>query len=195
MVDVRPLEIADSELKTVYLKAQKMTLPDDPLAELQKFEAEALSWPDNPEKLPQKSEILSHIRRAARFLKESDTPRMKLEIYRMLMKREAAAENYLLSAHFGKNGGSSAKVKEWAHEAARLLREDIAGMGMTENEAWEHMPDGTTFEEVELPDLTCDVYRDGEKLCAVSPTGKMIGELTKSTFLKEYYRPAKSSGT
>jgi len=96
----------------------------------------------------------------------------------------------------GSKGGKKDKRKPWAVKtAARLVKKT---KGDSRDEAWDKLPGSRSPWLFEFGgEFDVQVYRDGDKLVAVNsatkqPIGK--GELKKSSFLKEYYRPAKNSG-
>lgn len=107
------------------------------------------------------------------------------------------------STDAGKKGGSQSKRKQWAEIAAKLLLQ--AAEGCTQDEAWEKLPDPQKEWTIEtdmgsgddliISEYDIAVYRDGDSLVAVNKeTRVVIGELKKSTFLREYYRKIKNSG-
>lgn len=95
----------------------------------------------------------------------------------------------------GRKGGLACKRKLWAEKtAARMVKEM---KGCTEDQAWEKIPSSSKPWVFEFREFDVEVYRDGDKLMAENsatqiPIGK--GELKKSSFFKQYYKPAKNSG-
>lgn len=199
---ITAIKKAGYEVQALQEEARLLVLPDNPTAWLDQCEQDISAQPDD---LPQKDHILRQIGSARRSLAKGDEPGFRLCLLRIRKNFENARHDLWVigienrkkkELKGSRNGGLRSKRKPWAEAAAAAMME-IAN-GCTERQAWEKIPSELKPWEFELDgEFDAEVYRDGTKLVAVNsvtkqPIGK--GELAKSTFFKNYYRPAKNSG-
>lgn len=96
------------------------------------------------------------------------------------------------SKRHGTIGGSRPKRQRWAEATAEML---ASKRHVDEAAAWSALPKDAAPWEFETDEADFEVYADGDDLIAVnSDTRKEQRTLKKSTFLKNYYRPARLAG-
>jgi len=92
----------------------------------------------------------------------------------------------------GAIGGRKPKRQQWAVETAIKLAEQNHP---TEDAAWTAIPQPEAAWQIETDEADFEVYADGGSLIAVDAnTRRELKPLKKSTFLKNYYRPARRPG-
>lgn len=89
----------------------------------------------------------------------------------------------------GRRGGSAPKRREWAEKAAEQLVIRVPH-GVREHDAWNWLPEAEDPWSFDLEAVieVAEVYRDGEKIVA-DLGDKPPRELSRGTFLRNYYRP------
>ena len=95
------------------------------------------------------------------------------------------------SREAGRRGGSVSKRSQWAQEVAEVL---VQLQPKTEADAWAHLQVSSNPLEIEIGGDCFEVYVDGDSLCAEIAGKPSPRPIKKSTFFKNYYRPAKNSG-
>ena len=128
----------------------------------------------------------SDARSAAEIMARIGDINRLLAVWPVLEAAEAAKRN-------GAKGGRSRKRKPWAETVA----DHLAGQNHpTEEAAWLALPAPEDAWEFETDAADFEVYTEGGSVIAVnSITGEEERPLKKSTFLKNYYRPARQRGT
>ncbi len=101
------------------------------------------------------------------------------------LKAAQAAKQY------GARGGRQPKRRLWAAEVAVQLAQQNHP---TEGAAWAALPGPEAAWEIETDDADFEVYAEHDSLIAVDAnTRQELRPLKMSTFLKNYYRPARQS--
>lgn len=96
------------------------------------------------------------------------------------------------SQHNGAIGGRRPKRKLWGAATAEKLASEYHS---TEEAAWLALPSHDAAWDIETDEADYEVYADGDSVIAVDcGTRKEQRALKKSTFLKNYYRPARLAG-
>lgn len=180
-LDITSHEVEAQKIRTKYV--------ENPEQWLHHYQGLVSKLPDGGEV---KRAIETLLKGAANALAQGDEELAKLCIVKVWYKLESAdiEARTIDQTEGGRKGGSKPKRKPWAEAiASRLVNET---QGCTEAVAWEMLPDSHEKLEIELKDYDAEVYRDGDTLYAVnSATGGHVGKLTKNSFFKYYYRPAK----
>lgn len=178
---------AGYESQAISEKVKRMALPEN----VKSWVDEAINFANNlPDDLEQKKIIL----RYASFAGNSINDEQKLKKYLHQIQNHidnVKHDTNLMKQYLGaKKGGSQPKHKKWADIVCKWLLENFDQL--TENQLWEQIPDSNEEVELEIDDSYFIFYKDGDDL--VKTQHGLEDKLKKSTFFKNYYRKAKSSG-
>jgi len=189
------LRAADFAARAEQLHSKYVPIPDDPAAWLDEVVQYAAHLPDE---IPQKEYLQRYAQIAKAALADGDDTtfrRFMLKISRQYddapfnEMRMRVRDRSIKEKVGGVKGGSKNKRREWAE----LMADELAGNGYTENQAWNAVPDSDHAFEAETDKAEYRVYADGEKIVALDVNTQDEQTLTRSTFIKNYYRPARKN--